>query len=149
MLNAGYADNSYTIVIQTYSSPLPNASGMRYRQSGYTRQATGGCGQWNRDLDWANNTVVPAMNATLVNGAAATGLSNYVILDNANLLAGRRLCENTVGLARRAWRRQLAVARCGRQQRVGQSGAHGHHHLRPVSVARGSASELLGADGAA
>ena len=32
------------------------------------------------------------------NGAAQTGLGNFVILDDQNALVGRRLCENTVGL---------------------------------------------------
>jgi hypothetical protein len=98
MLTAGYADDSYRIIVQTYSSPLPPAAGLRYRQSGYTRQAVGGCGIWNRDANWANATAVTAMNQALINGAAATGLTNYVVLDNTNALAGRRLCENTVGL---------------------------------------------------
>jgi len=32
------------------------------------------------------------------NGAAQSGLTNYVVLDDQNALVGRRLCENTVGL---------------------------------------------------
>ena len=56
MANAGYADSSYTILAQTYSSPLPNGAGIRYPETGFTRQAVGGCGVWNRDADWANST---------------------------------------------------------------------------------------------
>ena len=59
MLNAGYADSQYTILAQTYSSPIPRGSGFRYPQSGFTRQTIGGCGVWNRDADWANDTVGP------------------------------------------------------------------------------------------
>jgi len=98
MLNAGYADSSYKIIVQTYSSPIPNGAGFRYSQSGYTRQSTGGCGFWNRDADWANSTAVPTINNSVKNGAAQTGLGNYVTLDDQNALVGRRLCENTVGL---------------------------------------------------
>jgi hypothetical protein len=98
MLNAGYADSSYKIIVQTYSSPIPYGSGFRYSQSGYTRQSTGGCGFWNKDADWANNTAVPTINNSVKNGAAQTGLGNYVTLDDQNALVGRRLCENTVGL---------------------------------------------------
>jgi hypothetical protein len=98
MLNDGYVDSSYKIIVQTYSSPIPNASGFRYSQSGYTRQSTGGCGFWNADADWANNTAVPTIDNSVKNGAAQTGLGNYVVLDDQNALAGRRLCENTVGL---------------------------------------------------
>jgi hypothetical protein len=98
MLNAGYADSSYKIIVQTYSSPIPNGAGFRYSQSGFTRQSTGGCGFWNRDADWANSTAVPTINNSVKNGAAQTGLGNYVTLDDQNALVGRRLCENTVGL---------------------------------------------------
>ncbi len=98
MLNDGYADSSYRIIVQTYSSPIPNGAGFRYSQSGYTRQATGGCGFWNKDADWANATAVPTIDSSVKNGAAQTGLTNYVLLDDQNALAGRRLCENTVGL---------------------------------------------------
>ena len=98
MLNAGYADSAYKIIVQTYSSPIPRGSGIRYSQSGYTRQSTGGCGFWNRDADWANDTAVPTINNSVKNGAAQTGLSNYVVMDAQGALNGRRLCENTVGL---------------------------------------------------
>src|SRR6478672_6375071 len=81
MLNDGYADSSYKIIVQTYSSPIPNGSGFRYSQSGYTRQSTGGCGFWNNDANWANSTAVPTIDNSVKNGAAATGLSNYVVLD--------------------------------------------------------------------
>jgi hypothetical protein len=98
MLNAGYADGAYKIIVQTYSSPVPYGSGFRYPESGYTRQTVGGCGFWNRDADWANNTAVPTINGAVKNGAAQTGLANYVVMDAQSALNGRRLCENTVGL---------------------------------------------------
>lgn len=98
MRNDGYADSSYSIIVQTYSSPIPNGSGFRYSQSGYTRQSTGGCGFWNADANWANSTAVPTIDNAVKNGAAASGLTNYVLLDDQNALVGRRLCENTVGL---------------------------------------------------
>ncbi len=98
MLNSGYADGSYKIIVQLYSSPIPRGSGFRYSQSGWTRQSTGGCGMWNKDADWANDTVVPTINNSVRNAAAQTGLTNFVILDDSSALVGRRLCENTVGL---------------------------------------------------
>lgn len=98
MRNAGYADSQWTLLAQTYSSPIPGGSGFRYSQSGYTRQTVGGCGMWNRDADWANNTVVPTLNSTIVNGAAQAGLTNVQVFDARNALVGHRLCENTVGL---------------------------------------------------
>lgn len=98
MLNAGYADSSYSLIVQTYSSPLPRGAQIRYSQLGYSRQTTGGCGVWNKDADWANDTAVTKMNLAVTNGAAQTGLPNVKILNATNLLVGRRLCENTVGL---------------------------------------------------
>lgn len=102
MRNAGYADTQWSMIVQTYSSPIPHGAGFRYSESGYTRQTVGGCGMWNRDADWANNTVVPALNNSSRNALAASGITNAVVLDNANALVGRRLCENTVGLLEEA-----------------------------------------------
>ena len=43
--------SQYTLMVQTYWSPLPLGSGIRYSESGYTRQSTGGCGVWNADAE--------------------------------------------------------------------------------------------------
>jgi hypothetical protein len=98
MTNAGYSASQYTIIAQTYWSPIPRGSGFRYPESGWTRQSVGGCGTWNRDADWANDTVVTALNSTMKNAVAQSGLSNIAVLDLEASLNGRRLCENTVGL---------------------------------------------------
>jgi hypothetical protein len=98
MTGAGYSTAQYTIIAQTYWSPLPNGSGIRYPESGWTRQSIGGCGAWNRDLNWANATVVPALNNSLKNGALQSGLSNIKVLDLQDSLVGRRLCETGVGV---------------------------------------------------
>jgi hypothetical protein len=98
MTNAGYSTSQYTILGQTYWSPIGRGSQNRYPESGWTRQSIGGCGTWNRDLDWANDTVVPALNTTTRDAASQTGLTNIKILDMQTALNGRRLCENTVGL---------------------------------------------------
>ena len=102
MYNAGYADSQFKLIVQTYSAPIPRGSGFRYPETGYTRQTVGGCGVWNRDADWANDTVVPVLNNSSRNALTASGISNAVVLDNAAALNGRRLCENTVGLLEEA-----------------------------------------------
>ncbi len=113
MGNAGYSATQYKIIAQTYWTPIPRAAGFRYPETGWTRQAVGGCGVWNRDADWAHNTVVAAMNGSVRNGAAQSGLPNLVTLDLQNALDGRRLCENTVGLMEEvgapSWRATGAV----------------------------------------
>jgi hypothetical protein len=98
MANAGYGASQYTILAQTYWSPLPRGAQIRYPESGFTRQTVGGCGVWNRDANWANDVVVPTLASTIRNAAAATGLPNVKVLDLQTALNGRRLCEITVGL---------------------------------------------------
>ena len=98
MRNAGYADSAWTLLVQTYPSPIPNASGFRYAETGYTRQNTGGCGFWNADANWANGTALPTINNTVRSAITASGLTNTRVLDLASAFNGRRLCENTVGL---------------------------------------------------
>ena len=115
MVNAGYADSAYTIMVHTYWSPIPRGAANRYPETGYTRQTVGGCGMWNRDADWANDTVVPTFNSSVRNAASQTALSNIKILDLTSSLVGRRLCENTVGLLEEvgisSWTNRKAVDR--------------------------------------
>jgi hypothetical protein len=97
MKQAGYSKSQYTLYAQTYSSPLPNGSGIRYSESGFSRQTIGGCGVWNSDANWANSTVVPTLNSTTTN--AISGLDATVrVLNMADVLVGHRLCEKSVGL---------------------------------------------------
>lgn len=96
MANAGYDESRYEILAQTYSAPLPLSGGMRYPETGWSRQSVGGCGAWNADINWARNTVVETLNNTVKNAVA--GMSNVQVLDAVGALYGRRLCESTVGL---------------------------------------------------
>lgn len=98
MSNAGYTTSQYKILGQTYWNPIPRSDRARYPETGWSRQSVGGCGAWNRDVNWANDVVVPAMNNSMRNGLAAAGLPNTAVLELENALNGRRLCENTVGL---------------------------------------------------
>lgn len=98
MRNAGYADSSWTLLVQNYPSPLPNGSGIRYSQSGYTRQSTGGCGFWNADADWANGTALPTINNAVTGAISQAGITNARTLNLTPAFNGRRLCEGGVGL---------------------------------------------------
>ena len=98
MSNAGYADSQYTILANTYWNPVPKGADFRYPETGFTRQTIGGCGIWNSDADWANNTVVPSINNSVKNAVAAAGLSNVKLLDMQTFMNGHRLCEKGVGL---------------------------------------------------
>ena len=97
MANAGYTTSQYTVLVQNYMSPIPTSTGFRYSQSGYTRQSTGGCGFWNNDANWANNTALPKINGAVASAAAAV-TPNVRTLNLTSAFNGRRLCENTVGL---------------------------------------------------
>jgi hypothetical protein len=98
MTNAGYSSSQYTIVAQDYPSPIPNGSGFRYPESGFTRQTVGGCGFWNADANTANSTLLPTIDGAVFKAATETGLSNIKTLELSGAFNGRRLCENTVGL---------------------------------------------------
>ena len=98
MTNAGYSSSQYTILVQGYPSPIPSGSGFRYSQSGYTRQATGGCGFWNRDANYANEKMLPTIDSTVAGAASASGLSNVRTMELGSAFNGRRLCEKGVGL---------------------------------------------------
>jgi len=98
MSNAGYTTSQYTILVQDYPSPIPNGSGFRYSQSGYTRQDTGGCGFWNQDANYANSTMLPTIDSTVLGAAAASGLSNVKTMELSSAFNGHRLCEKGVGL---------------------------------------------------
>ena len=109
----GYTAAMYTIVVQDYPSPIPNGSGFRYSQSGYTRQSVGGCGFWNNDANWANGTALPDINGAVKSAVATDGASNVAVLDISGAFNGHRLCENTVGLLEEkgltSWTRPGAV----------------------------------------
>ena len=98
MTNAGYSSAQYSIVVQDYPSPIPNGSGFRYSQSGYTRQSVGGCGFWNKDANYANEKMLPTIDGAVLAAAAAAGLPNVKTMDIAAAFNGRRLCEKGVGL---------------------------------------------------
>jgi len=109
MTNAGYAAGTYTVVVQTYPSPVPGGSGFRYSQSGYTRQSTGGCGFWNADADWANNNALVKINNAVKNAAAGSG-AGVVVMDVAAAFNGRRLCESGVNLMESSGKANWTVA---------------------------------------
>ena len=82
MRNAGYADGSWTMLVQNYPSPIPSGAGFRYGESGYSRQSTGGCGFWNADATWANTprcrpSTAPSRVRPRMPGSATSGPSTW------------------------------------------------------------------------
>jgi len=89
MANAGYAGSDYRIVLQSYPSPIPRGSENRYYESGWSRTNTGGCPFWNRDSDWARDSLVPQLANRLKGVAAAKGVQ---FMDLRDTLQGREVC---------------------------------------------------------
>ncbi len=98
MTNAGYSSSQYTLLVQDYPSPIPNGSEFRYTQSGYSRQFTGGCGFWNTDANYANATMLPTIDSTVLGAAAGVGLSNVKTMELSSAFNSHRLCDKGVGL---------------------------------------------------
>ncbi|MEU3406166.1 GDSL-type esterase/lipase family protein [Streptomyces sp. NPDC006670] len=89
MRAAGYADSSYRIVLQSYPSPIPRGAENRYTQSDWSRLNSGGCPFWNRDSDWARDSLVPQLAGRLKQVAAAKGTQ---FLDLRDMMQGREVC---------------------------------------------------------
>ncbi|WP_374776538.1 GDSL-type esterase/lipase family protein [Streptomyces sp. NBC_01310] len=89
MRAAGYADSSYRIVLQSYPSPIPRGAENRYTQSDWSRLNTGGCPFWNRDSDWARDSLVPQIAGRIKAVAADRGVQ---FLDLRDMLQGREVC---------------------------------------------------------
>ncbi|MET9696255.1 hypothetical protein ABZY31_04945 [Streptomyces sp. NPDC006529] len=89
MRGAGYADSAYRIVLQSYPSPIPRGAENRYPQSDWSRVNTGGCPFWNKDSDWARDSLVPQIANRLKAVAAAKGTQ---FLDLRDMMQGREVC---------------------------------------------------------
>ncbi|MFF4645739.1 GDSL-type esterase/lipase family protein [Streptomyces sp. NPDC001389] len=89
MRQAGCTDSSYRIVLQSYPSPIPRGAENRYTQSDWSRLNSGGCPFWNRDSDWARDSLVPQLANRLKQVAAAKGTQ---FLDLRDMMQGREVC---------------------------------------------------------
>ena len=98
MTEAGYSPDQWTLVQQDYPSPVPGtASRIRYPET-LSRVTAGGCGMYNADLAYANNTMLATINDTIERAGVASGMPNVRFLDLTNAYAGNRLCEKGVDL---------------------------------------------------
>jgi len=117
LANQGYGRNDYTIMVQTAPLPVANSSTMRYGQGSTfswlspstwldkPRQDLGGCGFWDKDVNWMTSYVMGKFNATTwqaVQDAKNTGVygpggvtykPRVEILNVDNAFQGHLLCE--------------------------------------------------------
>jgi hypothetical protein len=92
----------YTIMVQTYPSPIPEAGHFRYGESD-GRQENGGCGFWDQDATWANTVLLPTINNVVITAATEARSNGYPVavlrLGRAFMgplgqaIGGHRLCE--------------------------------------------------------
>ena len=146
MRNAGYADASWTMLVQTYPSPIPNGSGFRYSESGYTRQSTGGCGFWNADANWANGTALPTINNAVTGAITQAGHHQRAGRSTSPRRSTAAGCARTPSASTRRSGCALDLSRRGRPDRVGQPDPHRVDLLlqQPVLHPGVAAPELLG-----
>lgn len=107
----GYKRRDYTIVVRTAPDPIAGSGDIRYDQGSPTwikpRQSVGGCGIWDKDLDWIHGFVLPTLNSTFkqaasqaadtpVPGSSPPYKPRVAVLDVQDAFAGRRLCQTGV-----------------------------------------------------
>jgi hypothetical protein len=98
MKNAGYTSSEYTILVQSYPSPIPKGPEIRYPEKVSQRQEVGGCGLYGVDADGANEFMLPDINKAEFKGAEEAKLPNLKTMELSSAFNGRRLCETGVGL---------------------------------------------------
>jgi len=85
-------DADARVILQSYPSPVPESSNIRYRETGWDRTFRGGCPFWDADLDWANGSLIP----TLTDGLQAEAVSAGVeFLDLSQSMKGHEACAET------------------------------------------------------
>lgn len=97
MTNAGYSASEYRIVYQLPPAPIAPSSELRWGQT-YSRAAIGGCGIYNKDIDWLLNTYAPFIRSAMTEGAyraaESGGQSDIRVVDNTELFDGHLLCQD-------------------------------------------------------
>jgi lysophospholipase L1-like esterase len=84
-------DDEYRIVLQSYVSPVPRSSEIRYSSRG--DRLEGGCPFYGKDLDWARDTIVPTLDTLYGDLAARRGIEFLSLRDAAQ---GKEVCAEGV-----------------------------------------------------
>lgn len=92
MRAAGYADDDYRLILQSYPTPLPSADEDRYTGHWRVFKWTGGrCPFTDPDLTWASESLTSQVSATLASTAAR---HDAAFLDLTEAFAGHELCAD-------------------------------------------------------
>jgi hypothetical protein len=96
---AHYPDDYWSLLVQTYPSPLPTGDNFRYDQFGWDR-FTYGCAFWSADADWANSSALADIGTTIRAAVAQFKVLypavNVQVMDLSQAFVGRRVCEKGV-----------------------------------------------------
>ena len=112
MKDAGYKPGEYTVVATEPAVPIAPSDRIRYPDRGLQRQATGGCGIYNADIDRLVTRAFPAVSRAIATGARDSGLKGLRLLKLGDTFNGHRLCENGTDLVENgpgSWKASGAV----------------------------------------
>lgn len=98
MAKSGYREYDYRLVVQSYPSPLPRGSEMRYPQGGIlgNNRTYQGCPMFDADLNWARDSLVPALSSRI--GEIAQG-NRADFLDLSDAFQGHEACSKSTRVA--------------------------------------------------
>lgn len=97
MSRSGYKSTDFRLLVQLGPSPIPNSDQIDYEDFSFDRQAFGGCGMLNADLNYANDKLLPYLDS-IITGAVQdirkeSGSAAMTVVDMKKALYGHRLCE--------------------------------------------------------
>ncbi|MCX5000577.1 GDSL-type esterase/lipase family protein [Streptomyces longwoodensis] len=98
MAKSGYREYDYRLVVQSYPSPLPRGNEMRYPQGGIlgNNRTYQGCPMFDADLNWARDSLVPALSSRI--GEIAQG-NRADFLDLSDAFQGHEACSKSTRVA--------------------------------------------------
>jgi hypothetical protein len=89
MRNAGYGNNDFRLIVESYPSPLPAKADLRGNNSG--------CLLYGDDTEWVNKIMVPrlagAIRQAVRNSNATSEFTNAQFLDLSDAFKGHQLCH--------------------------------------------------------
>jgi lysophospholipase L1-like esterase len=91
MREAGYADDDYRLVLQTYPVVIPRAADARYLEADQ-RRTVDGCPFYDADMDWAQKVAAPQIGKAVKAAAASRGAE---VLELLQAFAGHEICART------------------------------------------------------
>lgn len=91
MREAGYVDDDYRLVLQTYPSVIPRAADARYAEADPERTAYG-CPFYDADMTWGRDVAAPRIGSMVRAAAASRGAE---VLDLIDAFAGHELCAKS------------------------------------------------------